>query len=291
MTGRIWDGSNRRFVDGDTLVGRLVRARFVLLGEKHDNPDHHRLQAQLLRKIIGSGRRPAVGFEMFNVDDAFAIARHLAAAPRNAAGLGPAVNWSERGWPDWKLYQPIVEAALGADLPIVATDLRPAILNRLRHGGAAALDNAVLRQLELDRPLSKDTLERMTADIRSAHCGYASKKLIMTMVNIQRARDAQIAQSLMAAAHVDGAVLIAGAGHVRKDYGVPTYLNSKATGQRVISLAFLEVDGTTTEPESYAQQFNGIKLPFDYVWFTPRLKNLDPCESFEAELNRLKKTD
>ncbi|MFQ5521385.1 MAG: ChaN family lipoprotein, partial [Candidatus Methylomirabilia bacterium] len=109
LTGRIWDVSAASFVDGRTLVSRLARGRFVLLGEKHDNPDHHVLQARLLRALIAVGRRPAVGFEMFNTDDAPAIATHLASAPTDAAGLGEAVGWDERGWPDWATYQPIAQ--------------------------------------------------------------------------------------------------------------------------------------------------------------------------------------
>ncbi|MGZ9157183.1 MAG: ChaN family lipoprotein [Candidatus Binatia bacterium] len=34
---------------------RLARAEFVLLGEKHDNPDHHWLQAEVLRGLIAAG--------------------------------------------------------------------------------------------------------------------------------------------------------------------------------------------------------------------------------------------
>ena len=286
LTGRIWDVSAASFVDNRTLVRRLIRVRFVLLGEKHDNPDHHVLQAKLIRQMIEFGRRPAVAFEMFNVDDAFAIARHLSAAPRDAAGLGAAVGWDQRGWPDWELYQPIAEAALEAGLPVVATDLSPATLAQLHRGGIAALEGAAVRRLQLDRPLPKDMLEKMTEDIRSSHCGHASDALIETMVNIQRARDARIAQSMIAAAHGDGTVLVAGAGHARKDYGVPTHL--AVTGQLAISVAFVEVAKAATRPEEYAANFGSTRIPFDYVWFTPRLDDLDPCESFKEELERLK---
>ena len=38
---------------------RLARAEFVLLGEKHDNPDHHRLQAEVLRGLTDRCPPPA----------------------------------------------------------------------------------------------------------------------------------------------------------------------------------------------------------------------------------------
>ncbi len=289
LTGRIWDVSAASFVDRRILVSRLAHGRFVLLGEKHDNPDHHVLQAMLLRALIDTGRRPAVGFEMFNIDDAPAIAMHLAAAPTDAAGLGKAVQWNKRGWPDWKLYQPIAEAALEAGLPIVATNLRPATVQKLRRGGMAALDRTVVDQLDLDRPLPPDTFAKIAAEVREAHCGYASEKAVKTMATVQRARDTQMAESIITAGHRDGTVLVTGAGHARTDHGIPSYLAAKAVGETVISLAFVEVGEGESEPPAYARRFNHDTLPFDYVWFTPRLDDQDPCEKFKTELEQLRK--
>src|SRR5207245_7020388 len=115
------------FIPDDRLVARLVASRFVLLGERHDNPDHHALQAKLVRALVEAGRRPAVGFEMLSTDDGPALSRYLARSPKDAAGLGDAVNWSRSGWPEWRIYQPIAQAALDGNLLIVATNLsRPA---------------------------------------------------------------------------------------------------------------------------------------------------------------------
>jgi uncharacterized iron-regulated protein len=267
----------------------LGRADFLLLGERHDNPDHHRLQADVLRSLIAVGRRPAVGFEMFGVDDATAIADQLAAAPNDAAGLGRAVNWNKRGWPDWAMYQPIAEAALEAKLRIVATNLSDANAKRVRSDGIAALGPRVTRELGLDRPPPESVFASMAADIRDSHCGYASEESVKLMVGVQRARDAQMAHNLIAAGDSDCAILVAGAGHVRNDYGVPVYLSTKAAGKRVISIAFLEVDQQKTEPHSYALPYPNGRLPFDYVWFTPRVDDENPCEKLKSQFEQLKK--
>ena len=289
LTGRIWDVSSAQFIDRQSLVGRLARADFVLLGERHDNPDHHLLQAEVLRSLIAAGRRPAVGFEMLGVDDAGTIADHLAAAPNDAAGLARAVNWNQRGWPDWAMYQAIAEAALQQRLRIVATNLPLATARKMTRDGPAALEPRVARDLGLDRPPSEPVFARMAADIRDAHCGYASGESVKAMVDVQRARDAQMAQSLIAAGDPDGAVLVAGAGHVRNDYGIPVYLVAKAAERRVISIAFVEVDKQKTEPQSYALPYPKGRLPFDYVWFTPRVDDEDPCEKFKSQFDGLKK--
>jgi len=288
LTGRIWDVSSARFIDRQNFVSRLARADFVLLGERHDNPDHHRLQAEVIRSLIAAGRRPAVGFEMFGLDDANAIAAHLAAAPNDAAGLGKAVSWNERGWPDWAMYQPIAEAALEAKLRIVPTNLPLATARKMRSAGLAALDPRIIHALGLDQPMSESRFAKLAADIRASHCGYASEDSVKAMVAVQRARDAQMAQSLIAAGEPNGGVLVAGAGHVRTDYGIPIYL-AKAAGKRVVSIAFLEVDDQKLEAQNYARAYSNGRLPFDYVWFTPRVDDEDPCEKFKSQFERLKK--
>jgi len=287
LTGRIWDVSAAGLIDRPTLLARLARADFVLLGEKHDNPDHHRLQAEAVRGLVALGRRPAVGFEMFTVADADAIAKHLALAPNDAAGLGPAVNWHTSGWPDWAMYQPIAEAVLAAKLPILATNL-PLSSARTMSRGGLPLEPSVRRDLGLDRPLSEAMFARMSADIRKSHCGYGSAASIHAMLEVQRARDAQMARSLIAGATAAGAILIAGAGHVRSDYGIPAYLTAKAPGKRVISIAFVEVDDQQGQPKKYLLADAEMGAPFDYLWFTPRIDDEDACEKFKSQLERFK---
>src|SRR2546429_2124744 len=58
LVGRIWYVKAGTFIPDDTLVARLVASRFVLLGERHDNPDHHVLQAKLVRAMVEAGRAP-----------------------------------------------------------------------------------------------------------------------------------------------------------------------------------------------------------------------------------------
>jgi uncharacterized iron-regulated protein len=287
LVGQIWDVAAGEFIDSAALVDRLRGGRFVLLGEKHDNPDHHRLQAWLLRALIAAGRRPAVGFEMFTVDDAPAITRQLAAHPTDAVGLAEAVNWQRSGWPDWAMYQPIAEAALQAKLPVVATNLAPATARSVGQSGATALDTALAARIRLDHPLGADTMAAMAEEIREAHCGHAPDQRVEAMILVQRARDAQMAESLVAAGQQDGAVLIAGAGHVRRDYGIPVYLAQRAAGASVTSMAFLEVSQDRLNAPDYAARFRRQTLPFDYIWYTPRVDEDDPCAAFEEQLKKL----
>ncbi|HUF93785.1 MAG TPA: ChaN family lipoprotein [Candidatus Limnocylindria bacterium] len=288
LTGRVWDVAAARFIDADTLPSRLAPARFVLLGEQHDNPDHHRLQAGLVRALAATGRRPAVALEMLDTAQAPALARHLAASPRDAAALGDAVNWRRSGWPPWSLYEPIARAALDAGLPILAANLPAATIAAVVRGNPSALPPSLVATHALDRALPGPMQAAMAADIRDAHCGHATEPMLARMITAQRARDAHMADILLTAAS-DGAVLIAGTGHARHDRGVPTYIRARAPHATTAVLAFLEVHPAAPNPEAYAARFNATSLPFDYVWFTPGMDDSDPCETFRRSLERLRR--
>lgn len=274
LTGRIWDVAQARFVSMDAFAAAVGPARFVLLGERHDHRDHHAFQAWVLRRMIEAGRRPAVAFEMLDTSQAPALARHLAAAPRDAAGLGDAVGWSTSGWPAWRLYQPIASTALSAGLPIVAANVPASTVRAVARGDLSAVDPALIQRHALDRPVPEQgTLE---AELRAAHCGALPETLIPGMVTAQRVRDAEMAERLVANQR-DGAVLIGGVGHVRIDHGVPQALRRLVPQARVASVAFLEVADDWTAPADYAARFDAPRLPFDFVWFTARADNVDRC--------------
>src|SRR5262245_880959 len=258
------------------LVVRLAAARFVLLGEKHDNIDHHRLQAWLLRELLAAGRRPAVAFEMLSVDDDALITRQRASTPLDAMALAQAVDWARSGWPDFRFYEPIVRAALEAGLPLVGANLSRSATQTVRRGGLAGLDPGVRARLGLDRPLPPEASIALFTEIRRGHCDAIPEETVERMVDVQRARDAQMAESLVRIATRDGAVLIAGAGHARSDRGVPWALAAHAPTPSVLAVAFVEVRKDVLDPAGHGRD----AAAYDAVWFTPRVDDRDPCESF-----------
>ena len=279
LTDRIWDVAAARVMTTEALLARLAAARFVLLGERHDQPEHHVHQAAIVRGLAAAGRRPTVAFEMLDADQAAALAEFLARSPGDAAALGEAVGWSGSGWPPWSLYRPIADAALAAGLPLAAANLPPKTVRAVARGDMGALPPALVRAYALDRPAAPATQAAMEAEMRDSHCGKLPESVLPAMVTAQRARDAAMAERL-AAADGDGAVLIAGAGHVRTDRGVPIYLASRAPGAAVASVAFVEVADGRTAPSEYAERFGAARLPFDYVWFTSRADEVDHCARF-----------
>ncbi|WP_437997177.1 ChaN family lipoprotein [Sorangium sp. So ce185] len=280
LVGKLWDVKAGAFVDVAALSPRLAAARFVLLGERHDNPDHHRLQARVLEQVAAGGRRPRVVFEMLEAQQQPAIAGYTATR-REAAGFGAWIGWERTSWPPYSEYLPIFDVAFGFGLPIVGGNVAQEEARALARQGLQGISPERAAELRLEQPLPAAEQASLEQELRDSHCGHLPERLIPTMALAQRARDAQLAQA-MVRAEAGGAVLIAGAGHARRDRGVPYWLSVEAPGAEVLSLAFVQVQRGVQEPTRYAAQFSTATLPFDFVWFTPRVSDGDPCAAFRA---------
>lgn len=275
---RMADGAE---LDEAALVEEARRHRFVLLGEKHDNPDHHRLQARLLRRL-GAPDAPVV-FEMLDGDDVDALPA-LGGAPE-PQDLAEAVDWEASGWPDFAIYEPVFAAVHGLGARAVPGVPARATLKGVMMEGLETLSAADAEELRLDRSAGPLVLDAHAEDIRLSHCGHAPESIVPAMVLGQRLKDAWLARALRQSAvppQAAGPVpspagfLVAGGGHARPDRGVPLYLEDAFT------IAFVEVPrgGGALDVADYAGAA-------DVLWFTPRVDDEDPCAAFEEQLKTL----
>ena len=198
------------------------------------------------------------------------------------AGSAPPSAGSERGWPDWSIYAPIAEAALRAGLPIVPADLTRAELRTVGRDGIAALAEPLRARLQRAPSLDAQQAASLAQELRDSHCGQLPDAALPRMATVQWARDAHMAAAMLDSP--SGAVLIAGAGHVRRDRGVPWHLRNVAPERSVVVLAFVEVEEAKRDAAEYA-----LADKFDYAWFTPRVDTEDPCTKFRDSLQRLRR--
>ncbi len=248
LVGQIWgpDGP----ITERALVEQLRGAPYVLLGEKHDNPDHHRLQARLILALTPK----AVAFEMLDEDDDLS-----ATTPRE---LAKAVDWANSGWPDFELYEDVFAASYAIRARIAQAHPNRSRLRRVYKEGA-------------DLPLAElgpEGLAALREEIRESHCGYAKPSMVEPMVGVQRFKDAWMARAL--SAQQKPVVLIAGKGHTRRDRGVVAALPEAKV------LSFVEVRPEKLRPQDYPRHA-------DYVWFTPRVDIADPCVKYKAQLEEM----
>jgi uncharacterized iron-regulated protein len=246
----------------DALLKRARAARFVLLGEVHDNAEQHRLRAELLRALLADGRPTRVVFEQMERGAA------IDPALRDADAVVDAGRLDRRSW-GWPLHRPLIEAAMAGAARITGGDLsRDEMRAVVRNGDSAA--PAELKAL-LDRQRWSEVQQASLArSIEEAHCGALPTARVPAMVLAQRVRDAALAQAMLAAPVSERVVLIAGNGHVRKDVAVPQLLLAAGVSPReILVVGYLE-PGFDDE---------GV---FDVVRITPAASREDPCAAFRS---------
>lgn len=282
LVGVIVEVAAHRRVSEAELMERVRSAGIVLVGEIHDNPDHHRLEAAVLQAFSTAHRSPAVVFEMLDCAQQPAVDASLAAHPGDADALALGVAWDSSGWPAWAMYRPVFEAAVASRGPILAAGLDRGAAMRVGQEGTAALDPALVQAFGLAAPLPADVQAAVRHEMSEVHCGLLPESMLDSMVLVQRARDALLAERLHEGSEGGrGAVLVAGAGHVRRDRGVPAQL-ARAYGASSLAIGLIQVSAEDTDPDRYAAGFEASTLPFDFVWFTPRANDVDHCAELRA---------
>jgi uncharacterized iron-regulated protein len=271
LAGKLWDVAAHAYIDESELLRRAASAEALLLGETHDNREHHRLQARVLQARLAAGARPALLMEQFDVDQQSAIDE----ARRGGRDLAPLM----RGW-DWTLYQPLVALAGAAQLPLQAANLPRSATRPVVREGYATLAVGEQRRLGLLAVWDEAREKYMAGLIEASHCGKVSPQTRDGLVRAQRLRDATLADSALDKL-AQGVVFILGRGHARRDVGVPRYLEARRPGTRVLSIGLVEVGAGKTAPAQYETESIGGIPPHDILWFTPRAERPDPCLAFD----------
>ncbi len=286
LVGTVWTGSG----NPESLAGMAKAAesaRHVLVGEIHPNADHHTIQAALIGTLVKAGRRPTVVFEMIPNRLDGALQTFLESGSKDPDALAEAVEWSERGWPDWSIYRPIGEVALENDLPMRAGDIDRSLMREVGRKGLAALAASQASRFGLDDPLLPRNDKALRKILYEGHCRFVPEEALGPMVLVQRTRDGALADAMLQADNPDGTVLIAGAGHVRTDWAVPSVLASRAPQETVLSIALVEVEEGRNEFADYTFGVDG-PAPFDFVLFTTRSETGDPCAGLKERFERKK---
>lgn len=274
LAGQIYDVAKRAFVSVDALDQAVAASEYLVLGETHDNRDHHVLEAKLIALFSDAHASAAVGFEMLDEDKRDA----LRDPPRDPRAFAQRVGWADTGWPDFDQYLPVFEVVLSRSMPVIAAHPSQAKVR----ASLAEVPADEVQALQLDMPLSEPVRSALREEIRQAHCGHAPDAMVDAMERAQSYKDAFMARSIRDAGLP--VVLVTGAGHARNDRAVPYFLR-RSGATRVTSLALLEVDDARTTPEQYAVE------AFDFVVFTPRVSDQDACERFKEELQKMRQSE
>ena len=102
LVGRWWDVSNQQFISYEDIVAEINNSSILLLGEKHDNADHHLLQSKIIQSIPEQDS-VAVSFEMLNNPSLLTDQTWT-----STSQFSTQVQWEQSGWPGFQMYEPIL---------------------------------------------------------------------------------------------------------------------------------------------------------------------------------------
>lgn len=135
---RVYDTKSKKIVDFETMVARLAKADMVFLGEQHDDPRTHQLQAAVLEGVARRRTGPIVlALEMFERDVQSPLDAYLAGKTSETEFLA-----ASRPWPNYATdYRPMVEFAKASGWPVVAGNVPRRLASVVARRGLAALDS------------------------------------------------------------------------------------------------------------------------------------------------------
>lgn len=283
LAGKVWDVAARQFVDPTRVMERAADARYVLLGEIHDNAEHHRIQTRILDALVMRGRRPALVMEQYDIDqqdklNGLTFNREASHADK-LAGLRQHMRTT---W-DWRGYEPMISRALRDRLPLVAANLSRESLRTVAREGYGVLGTGEEARLVLAEVWSEERQKQLTREVALGHCGKTPDHVLEYVTRSQRARDAVMADKMIMARR-NGVVAIVGRNHARMDVGIPLYLAARVPEDEIVSVGLMELDAQATDPAAYVGGALGPQ--HDYLWFTTRPRRTsNPCDSIPEQPN------
>ena len=248
----------------------------MLIGELHDNPEHHRHQAAILQGLIERGRLHAVVMEHLDQDQANAFNQTEAISKDE---LALQLAWSKSNWPDFDIFYPIFQVLKANDITVLSGLVTRNELMALYKGELPLLINSDSKVLTiLNQALPRQAEDSLLNTIENSHCGMINRDHAKAMLPLQRYRDAYMANRYFELARSSGVVAyILGNGHARRDYGVPYYLSAINSELKIVSVGQKEAGSEMAT------------AAFDFIIDTDRFQRPNPCEKAKHQFKRINK--
>ena len=263
----IFEYKTRNQVNVQDLISAIHDADIILLGELHDNLFQHRARADLISKLQSE--------EIVIVSEHLSFGRELTYSGILLEDL-EIIGFNKKAW-NWPLHEVLYKKFEEFSLPVFGVNLSKEDINNI-YAGRGFSQSDILTPIVKRSTLDSQSKDKLINDLIVGHCGVLEEDLLSFMYKVQRYRDAGMAYI---ASKVAPAIVIAGNGHVRRDYGVPQILKKINPNGNVISIAFLEIDKLSQTTD------NLIKKLFkdadtDYIWLTEAVSRVDPCEKLRG---------
>lgn len=228
------DGARAAAVAPSTLLDEAARRDVVLLGESHDDAEHHRWQLHTLAAL--HSRRPdmVLGFEALPRRAQPALDRWVA-GERTAEQFLAEARWHEVWNVPAELYLPLFEFARLQRIPMVALNVERRLTEAVAAKGWDAVPEAEREGVSRPAPAPaayRDALARV-------HREHGEKVPLAHFIEAQQTWDRAMAEALARQPRGRLAVGVVGSGHLRHGHGVALQLRDLGV-ERIATLLPVE---------------------------------------------------
>jgi uncharacterized iron-regulated protein len=280
---RVYDTRRKRFTDFESMLADITTADVAFLGEQHDDPGTHRLEAATLEGLARRRSNVVLALEMFERDVQPQLDRYLAGQLPEKEFLATA-----RPWPRYATdYRPMVEFARLWKWPVVASNIPRKYASLVARGGLTALDTLspanrafAAKQFSCERDEYWDRFAKTMGDM-SGHGPEAAKQspeekaaALEKIYQSQCSKDETMGESIAAAynAAPPRALVVHVNGSFHSDYRLGTAERARRAlkGKRVVVVNFAPV------ADLDSANADDLRRIGDYVVFTLAPKTAAP---------------
>jgi len=247
---RVYDSKRKRVIDFEAMSAALAKADIVFLGEQHDDPRTHQLEAAVLEGIARRRQGPVVlALEMFERDVQQPLDAYLARNIAESDFLS-----GSRPWPNYSAdYRPLVEFARARGWPVIAGNVPRRYASMVARGGLASLDTLppraralIASDLSCPRDAYWERFQETMGDMSGHGMQLTPEQRSATVWRTYEAqciKDETMAESIVAAFRAHGPPVVHANGAFHSDYGLGTAARVKRRlrDAKVVVVSFVPV--------------------------------------------------
>ncbi len=271
--GQIIEPKNNTTLSDLEFRAMLQSVDIIYIGEAHYTPSHVAAALEVLQSVIGGGRQPILGMEMFSWDGQAGLDRYLKGTVTSTEDFLAESQWKNNWGGKYADYSPLVDFAKTHGLTLLGLNPpRPLVRNVAKQGLAAIGNDPEGQQWTIPVPFPADDPEYRRViyeQIEQCHAGL-SQEVYQKIYEASVFRDEGMASVITTTVRSDAPgpttfVSYTGAGHIQYRLPIPKRVNR----QLGVPIKDVTVYLHALDPEHPEDVDDLIDERIaDYVWLT-----------------------
>lgn len=229
--------ASKKVITPQKMIKKVRKREVVLLGEHHDNDEHHRWQLQAIVSLFNYHPDMVLAFEMFPRKVQPVLDQWIEGKLSEKAFLKQ-TEWNKHWTYDAQFYMPVFHFARMNKIPMRAVNIDRQFINRIQEEGLENIPQDERQGLRQPAKFSKEYISFMQAvfqkhgpkhDNKPKELSAKQKKMFDKFMQVQALWDGAMAQGIQKALQdFPGHQVVAmmGSGHMANGFGVPLQLKS-----------------------------------------------------------------